>query len=64
MVQYKSSIFAIIGKSCLCLFWCQCFLLNHLLCWHLCLFTCTPHAVYICLNYSFPGKFQLYLTSS
>ncbi|KAL4662600.1 hypothetical protein H8958_013111 [Nasalis larvatus] len=54
MVQYKSSIFAIIGKSCLCLFWCQCFLLNHLLCWHLCLFTLL----------SFPGKFQLYLTSS
>uniref|UniRef100_G1TWF5 RRM domain-containing protein n=1 Tax=Oryctolagus cuniculus TaxID=9986 RepID=G1TWF5_RABIT len=25
----------IISKLCLCLFWCQYFLLNHLLCWHL-----------------------------
>lgn len=54
MVQYKlswlsfkvSSIFAV-GKSCLCLFQCQCFPLNGLLCWHLSLLTCMPHAVYI-----------------
>lgn len=61
MVQYKlflgslkvSSIYALLGTSCLCLFWCQDFLLNCLLASEL--FTYIPYTVYI-FNHSFPSN--------